>query len=64
MIKRFSLLLIPLLGWSVTFQEFSNRVYDNAIEKLENDAAIQSADYSKKLALSAELERIFFLLVN
>ncbi len=53
-IKRFSLLLIPLLGWSVTFQEFSGRVYENAIEKLENDAAIQSTDYSKNLALSAE----------
>ena len=54
MIGRFSLLLIPLLGWSVTFQAFSDRVYENAIEKLENDAAIQSAHYSKNIALSSE----------
>ena len=52
MIGRFSLLLIPLLGWSVTFQTLSDRVYENAIEKLENDAAIQSSHYSKTIALS------------
>lgn len=54
MISRFSLLLIPLLGWSVTFQSLSDRIYENAIEKLENDSAIQSAYYSKNLALSSE----------
>lgn len=54
MIKRFSFLLYPLLGWSATFQEVSDRVYENAIEKLENNAAIQSTSYSKNLALSHE----------
>lgn len=54
MIGRFSLLLIPLLGWSVTLQSLSDRVYENAIEKLENDAAIQSAHYSKNIALSSD----------
>lgn len=54
MMWRFSLLLIPLLGWSVTFQEFTDRVYENALEKLENDTKIKSVEYSKNIALSAE----------
>lgn len=58
MMGRFSLLLIPILGYAVSFHHISDRVYEHAREKLENDAKIKSAEYSQHIALSSEPVKI------
>lgn len=54
MMSRLLLLIVPIVGWSVTFQEFSERVYENAVEKMENDLQMKTVSYSKNIALSTE----------